>query len=351
MNGFDQQKTNDKVPGMRFIRRMYLMRILGTFLCFFPILSVLDELDRSFWLRGLLAVNAFVWPTVAYLRARSASAPLVAEHQNLVIDAGAGGFWIALMALNPLPSVAIATLLLADRLAAGGVVLMRKAAVMIVCVFAVAWLCIGMEFHSGVSQRTMLATLPLIAIYLLALCVLTDILAVKLRRKSHELERIAMKDPLLDIANRRLLEKRIAWELTRLQNACGDSALVFIDLDNFKDVNDRYGHKVGDAMLETVSQILHVATRSTDTPARLGGDEFVILLPDTSQEEAVLIAHRIMEATAVITTLPDSELALTLSIGVACARPEMEDVAAWLKSADDALYEAKRRGKNQIFAH
>ncbi|MGU3412624.1 diguanylate cyclase [Enterobacteriaceae bacterium C23F] len=336
---------------MRFVRRMYLMRILGTFLCFFPILSVLDELDRPLWLRALLALNAFVWPTVAWLRARNARAPLVAEHQNLVIDAGAGGFWIAMIALNPLPSVVIATILLADRLAAGGAVLMRKAAAAMLCVFAIAWLCTGMEIQIGVSQRTMFATLPLVAIYLLALCVLTDILAVKLRRKSHELERIAMQDPLLDIANRRLLEKRIAWELSRLQNACGDSALVFIDLDNFKEVNDRYGHKVGDAMLETVSQILHVATRSTDTPARLGGDEFVILLPDTSREEAVLIAHRIMEATAVITTMPDSEMSLTLSIGVACARPDMDDVAAWLKAADDALYEAKRRGKNQIFAH
>ncbi len=65
----------------------------------------------------------------------------------------------------------------------------------------------------------------------------------------------------------------------------------------------------------------------------------------------MLIAHRIMEATAVITTMPDSEMSLTLSIGVACARPDMDDVAAWLKAADDALYEAKRRGKNQIFAH
>jgi diguanylate cyclase (GGDEF) domain len=351
MNGFDQQNTNDKVPGLRFVRRMYLMRMLGTFLCFFPILSVLSELDRPLWMRILLAVNAFIWPTVAWLRSRRARIPLVAEHQNLVIDAGAGGFWIAMMALTPLPCVAIATILLADRLAAGGVALMRKAAMMMVCVFAVSWLSQGMQLQPDVSQRTMFATLPLIAVYLLALCVLTDMLAVKLRRKSHELERIAMKDPLLDIANRRLLEKRIAWELSRLQNACGDSALVFIDLDNFKDVNDHYGHKVGDALLDTVSQILHAATRTSDTPARLGGDEFVVLLPDTSLEDAVMIANRILEATAVIATLPESHLTLTLSIGVASARPEMEDVDAWLKSADDALYEAKRRGKNQIFAH
>lgn len=325
------------------------MRMLGTFLCFIPILSVLVELDRPLWMRILLSLNAFVWPTVAWLRARSAPLPLVVEHQNLVLDAGAGGFWMAMMAVNPLPSVVIATILLSDRLAAGGWVLMRKAAALMVCVFAVAWLSTGMSLQPVVSQRTMFATLPLVAIYLLALSALTDGIAIKLRRKSFELERIAMQDPLLDIANRRLLEKRISAELRRLQRQCGQAALIYIDLDNFKEINDRFGHEVGDVMLESVSQILHVATRASDTPARLGGDEFVILLPDTRLADAELIARRIMDATEVIAILPDSSL--TLSIGIALARPEMEDVSDWLKAADDALYEAKRRGKNQLYAH
>jgi diguanylate cyclase (GGDEF)-like protein len=128
----------------------------------------------------------------------------------------------------------------------------------------------------------MFTTLPLIAIYMLALSVLTDNIAVKLRNKSRELERIAMMDPLLDIANRRLLEKRIQYELDKLRELPRNSMLMFIDIDNFKEVNDRFGHKVGDALLVTVSKILHAATRKTDTPARLGGDEFVILLPDTT---------------------------------------------------------------------
>lgn len=351
MNGIDKLSKNQRLPGSRFVKRMYLMRILGTFLCFIPIVSVLIEQKRSEWLMLLLAVNAFVWPTVAWLRARRSATPLVTEHQNLVIDAGAGGFWIAMMAVNPLPSVVIATILLADRLSAGGIALMKRAVIAMLAVFLAAWLLQGMAVVTTVSQQTMFATLPLIAVYVIALSVLTDSIALRLRIKSRELERIAMMDPLLDIANRRLLEKRIEHELKKLQQACRESALMFIDIDNFKEVNDRFGHKVGDAMLASVSQILHIATRSTDTPARLGGDEFVILLPDTSIDEAHVVASRIMDAAAVMQDVAQETINCTLSIGIAVATREMVNVTDWLQAADTALYQAKRNGKNRIFAH
>lgn len=351
MSGSDSFNKNERITGKRFVRRMYLMRILGTFLCFFPILSVLVEHHQPLWMMILLAINAFIWPTVAFIRASHSVTPLTCEHHHLVIDAAAGGFWIAMMAVNPLPSVVIATILLSDRLAAGGVELMRKAAAVMVAAFAVTWLTQGMAFIPEVSSRTLYATLPLIAIYLIALSVLTDNIARKLRIKSRELERIAMMDPLLDIANRRLLEKRILFELEKLNHTSRHSALMFIDIDNFKDVNDRFGHKVGDTLLVTVSKILHVATRKTDTPARLGGDEFVILLPDTSLAEAHAVAIRIMDAAAVMTVAPDRAFRCTLSIGIASAVPGMADMSDWLKAADDALYRAKREGKNQIYAH
>ncbi|WP_312228604.1 diguanylate cyclase [Pseudescherichia sp.] len=330
---------------------MYLMRMLGTLLCFFPILSVLLEHHEPVWLVLLLAINAFIWPTIAFLRASKAQKPLTCEHHNLVFDAAAGGFWIAMMAVNPLPSVVIATILLADRLSAGGHELVRKAGATMLAVFSAAWLAKGMPFDPIVTQRTLYATLPLIAIYLLALSVLTDNIAKKLRQKSRELERIAMMDPLLDIANRRLLEKRINHELAKLRESAHCSSLMFIDIDNFKEVNDRFGHKVGDTLLVTVSKILHVATRKTDTPARLGGDEFVILLPDTSPEEALVVATRIMDATAVMMVAQDPTFRCTLSIGIANATQDMETVTDWLKAADDALYRAKRAGKNRIYAH
>ncbi|MGY5367834.1 diguanylate cyclase [Enterobacter oligotrophicus] len=330
---------------------MYLMRILGTLLCFFPVLSVLAEHQRSVWLMVLLGMNAFIWPTVAWYRARQSPVPLVTEQQNLLLDAGAGGFWIAMMAVNPLPSVVIATILLADRLSAGGLPLMRKAAVLMLAVFLVSWLTQGMAVDLIVSPRTLFATLPLIAIYMIALSVLTDSIARRLRIKSRELERIAMMDPLLDIANRRLLEKRIDHELNKLRQSCRESALMFIDIDNFKEVNDRFGHKVGDALLATVSQILHLATRPTDTPARLGGDEFVILLPNTTLDEAHIVATRILDAAAVMKDVAQEAVHCTLSIGIACATRDMDSVTDWLQAADNALYQAKREGKNRIFAH
>lgn len=351
MTGTDKRKQQKQVAGSKFVRRMYLMRILGTLLCFFPILSVLLEHQRSPWFIALLAANAFVWPTVAWLRARKAVLPLVTEHQNLIIDAAAGGFWIAMMAVNPLPSVVIATILLSDRLSAGGPVLLRKAAMIMVSVFAISWLSQGMAFDPLVTQRTMFATLPLVAVYLIALSVLTDMIASKLRMKSHELERIAMMDPLLDIANRRLLEQRIDVELYKLNQTCHSSALMFIDMDNFKEVNDRFGHKVGDTLLVTVSQILQTTSRPGDTPARLGGDEFVILLPDTTSDEAKAMAIRIMDAAAAMIVLPGQTLSCTLSIGIARATPDMRNADDWLKAADDALYHAKRDGKNRIFTH
>ncbi|WP_333850495.1 sensor domain-containing diguanylate cyclase [Leclercia sp.] len=330
---------------------MFLMRMLGTFLCFFPILSVLVEHQRSPWLMGLLGINAFIWPTLAFWRARRSTTPLSTEHQNLVLDAGAGGFWIAMMAANPLPSVTIATILLADRLAAGGFPLMKKAGAVMLAVFMASWLTQGMALIPWVSQRTMYATLPLIGIYTVALSVLTNSIAMRLRFKSRELERIAMMDPLLDIANRRLLEKRIDHELLKLRQTCRESALMFIDIDNFKEVNDRFGHKVGDMLLVTVSQILHIATRQSDTPARLGGDEFVILLPDTTLDEAHVVATRIMDAAAVIDDVAEEAVQCTMSIGIAIATREMGNVTDWLQAADIALYQAKREGKNRIFAH
>lgn len=342
--------NRDGVAGLKFIRRMYLMRMLGTFLCFLPILSVLTEQQFHVDWLILLSANAFVWPSVAFLIARRSETPLVTEHRNLVLDAAAGGFWIAMMSANPLPSVTIAAILLSDRMAAGGFPLLRKAAFALLGVFTVCWVMRGMPFEPDVTQRTLYATLPLIAIYVLAVSALTDSIARKLRQKSDELGRIAMMDPLLDIANRRLLEPRIHHELNKLNQRHRQSALMFIDIDDFKDVNDRYGHKVGDSMLVAVADILRQFTRQQDTPARLGGDEFVVLLPNTSMEEATAIGQIIMEKAAFLQADHGIPFNCSLSIGIAFATREMSSATEWLKAADDALYTAKRDGKNRIFA-
>lgn len=341
--------NRDGVAGLRFIRRMYLMRMLGTLLCFIPILSVLTEHRLSLGWILLLGANAFVWPTVAFVIARRARQPLKTEYRSLVLDAAAGGFWIAMMSANPLPSVTIASVLLSDRLAAGGIKLLRKAAVALITGFLLCWLVRGAPFEPTISQRTVYATLPLISIYVLAVSVLTDAIARKLRLKSEELGRIAMMDPLLDIANRRVLEPRMFHVLNTVRQRHTQSALMFIDIDDFKDVNDRYGHKVGDSILVAVADILRRCTRQQDTPARLGGDEFVVLLPNTSVEEASAIGAAIMGEAAILQADHGIPYHCSLSIGIAFATPDMTSATEWLKAADDALYTAKRQGKNCIF--
>ncbi|ROW60167.1 diguanylate cyclase AdrA [Cronobacter malonaticus] len=329
---------------------MFFMRQLGTILCFIPLLVLLLELQRPWWAQALLAANAFVWPFAAQYRARRSLHPARAELQNLLADAAAGGFWIAQTALSPLTSVVIATILLADRLAAGGFALMRQAAGMMVLVFGATWLALGLPVTLSVSYRTLYATLPLISVYVLVLSMVSHALSTRLREKTRELERYANTDPLLNIANRRRLEHDIEAALQRFHQSAQPAALMFIDIDDFKAANDRYGHEAGDRLLVTFSEILRGATHAGDTVARFGGDEFVVLLPDTSFGRACAVADRIMAQTAKMDVFPDSALRCTLSIGIARATTEMRGAAQWLKAADDALYSAKREGKNRIYA-
>ncbi|ELY2513467.1 diguanylate cyclase [Cronobacter malonaticus] len=329
---------------------MFFMRQLGTILCFIPLLVLLLELQRPWWAQALLAANAFVWPFAAQYRARRSLHPARAELQNLLADAAAGGFWIAQTALSPLTSVVIATILLADRLAAGGFALMRQAAGMMVLVFGATWLALGLPVTLSVSSRTLYATLPLISVYVLVLSMVSHALSTRLREKTRELERYANTDPLLNIANRRRLEHDIEAALQRFHQSAQPAALMFIDIDDFKAANDRYGHEAGDRLLVTFSEILRGATHAGDTVARFGGDEFVVLLPDTSFGRACAVADRIMAQTAKMDVFPDSALRCTLSISIARATTEMRGAAQWLKAADDALYSAKREGKNRIYA-
>lgn len=346
----EQLNRHQHSSALRFVRRMFFMRQLGTTLCFIPLFALLLELQRPLWAQALLAANAFLWPLAARYRAHRSHHPARTELQNLLADAAAGGFWIAQTALSPLTSVAIATILLSDRLAAGGFPLMRQAAGVMTLMFGATWFALGLPVHLAVSSRTLYATLPLISIYVLALSMVSHALSARLREKTRELERYANTDPLLNIANRRRLEHDIDAALQRFHKHEQPAALMFIDIDDFKAANDRYGHEAGDQLLVTFSETLREATRAGDTVARFGGDEFVVLLPDTSFGRACAIADRIMAQAAQMNVFPDSALRCTLSIGIARATADMRGAAQWLKAADDALYSAKREGKNRIYA-
>jgi diguanylate cyclase (GGDEF)-like protein len=163
------------------------------------------------------------------------------------------------------------------------------------------------------------------------------------------LEQAALMDGLTELPNRRQFEESLAQELSRVERFGGALALVVADLDDFKGVNDRYGHLAGDDVLRAFAEVLRANVRDVDTAARYGGEEFAVLLPGTDLAGAERLAERIrseMEDRLVL-TVPGANLRVTASFGVA-AYPESPTEEALFAAADDALYSAKASGKNRV---
>ena len=163
-----------------------------------------------------------------------------------------------------------------------------------------------------------------------------------------QLLREALHDPLTDLANRALLRDRIAFALGRARRTNGRVALMLVDLDDFKAVNDGLGHAAGDQVLVTVARRLTQCVRPGDTVARLGGDEFAVLLDDASGDGAPdAVSSRIQELLRLPLLVAGHELFANASIGVAMAEPGSLDDEELLRNADVAMYMAKGKGKSQ----
>jgi diguanylate cyclase (GGDEF)-like protein/PAS domain S-box-containing protein len=164
-----------------------------------------------------------------------------------------------------------------------------------------------------------------------------------------QLERQAFVDPLTGLANRALFIDRVGHALARPRGADdGVVAVLFIDLDDFKGVNDSLGHGRGDDLLAAVGRRVADALAPGDTAARLGGDEFAVLLEDTEPERAAAVAQQILELLAVPLAIGDLALTISASIGVAFADAASDTASILLRNADLAMYESKRDGKGQV---
>jgi diguanylate cyclase (GGDEF)-like protein len=161
-------------------------------------------------------------------------------------------------------------------------------------------------------------------------------------------KRQAVTDELTGLANRRAFLEALALELRRAERFGGSLALIFADLDDFKRVNDRFGHHIGDDLLRTFAEILEGRTREIDVCARLGGEEFAVLLPQTDVVGAESLAESLRVAVAELTvSAGDDAVSVTASFGVV-AYPETHTADELMTAADRALYTAKRQGKNCV---
>ncbi|WP_339885175.1 diguanylate cyclase [Vreelandella maris] len=166
----------------------------------------------------------------------------------------------------------------------------------------------------------------------------------------------AMTDPLTGVFNRRYLQAQAKIEMSRARRQNHPIALITIDIDHFKHINDEYGHDVGDDVLKNFTQIVSDLLRQEDLLCRVGGEEFAVLLPNTAIELAQQVAERIRASIEEATTLVEYEgtqqaLKITASLGVTSVRDQEKSLKPALKRADIGLYEAKENGRNQIIIH
>ncbi len=168
------------------------------------------------------------------------------------------------------------------------------------------------------------------------------------KRKTQELETLAYQDALTGLSNRRLLREQLEQAIRQAQRKQESAALIYLDLDDFKRVNDLLGHEAGDQVLQQVSRRITATLRSSDLVARLGGDEFAVLLPNPVSSSAVSrIASSLISVIEQPVLLNSKEFIISASMGITLIPDDGDDVVSLLRNADMAMYEAKKNGGKQ----
>lgn len=166
------------------------------------------------------------------------------------------------------------------------------------------------------------------------------------------LHELSLTDGLTQVANHRAFQDRLKDEFRRAQRYDDPLALLMVDLDHFKKINDSLGHVAGDVVLRDVAGCIRDSVRETDFVARYGGEEFVVILPKTQMAQALTVAERVWQDLGNLVTGPERNVRITASLGVSGYPGRgVSSAEALVRTADDALYRAKREGRNKISLH
>ncbi len=174
-------------------------------------------------------------------------------------------------------------------------------------------------------------------------------LGTRLAATNAELRKLAFHDPLTGLPNRRLLRDRLQQVIRQARRSGGRAAVLYLDLDRFKRINDTLGHEAGDELLREVAERLRLTVRQEDSICRVGGDEFVVLLREVDGAPAAgAVAGKIIEALRQPIALADGEVTTTTSVGIALIPDDSEDADDAIRRADQAMYVAKQQGRNDF---
>ncbi len=193
-----------------------------------------------------------------------------------------------------------------------------------------------LQMGSGIQPAVFTITMIVMATFAYAFAVITN-------RQQSLLVGMATKDPLTGAGNRRALESKLEGLVAKRKRGEEPASLIILDLDHFKAVNDAHGHAVGDHILCSVTDILNLRIRATDSLYRIGGEEFVVVLEGQNLDRAAHLAEQLRTLVEANELAPDRSV--TISLGVAQLRRD-ESCGGWLQRADDALFRAKANGRN-----
>jgi len=342
----------ETADGGRFVARVYRLRAFGLGLGALAVASVLYQNTAAPVLWTLLLCHGLLWPQLARALASASADPKRTELRSLLIDSAMGGFWVAAMRFNLLPSVLLLTMLAVDKISVGGWRMLSRAlavqAAACVATVLLLWIAAGaFPWQPESTMSNVVASLPFLVTYPLLVSAATHALASKARRQNRELALTSTVDAVTGLWNRVTWQKALELELRHLHRYGRPASLLMIDIDHFKQVNDRYGHPVGDAVIAMVALAIRESVRDIDVACRYGGDEFGVLLTHTGEHAAAAVAERVRARVAAALVANAPGLRCTLSIGVACARVDMQSAATWIERADAGLYRAKTLGRNQ----
>ena len=171
----------------------------------------------------------------------------------------------------------------------------------------------------------------------------------ELEDKNKELQHLAAHDSLTGLVNRRYFEEKASYEILRVKRYGGESCLFLLDIDNFKKINDKYGHPIGDKVLQSLASILKTQLREIDIASRIGGEEFAIILINTDAKAGKFVAEKLRSSIEKkIFILDDEEINITVSIGITSIDRGINSYEEAYENADKALYIAKAKGKNKL---
>ncbi|MEJ2416311.1 MAG: diguanylate cyclase [Exilibacterium sp.] len=333
--------------GYRFILRAYPPRIIAFALAFLCIAAVLHQGDTHPLVWFFAIIHGLIWPHIAFLLARRARTPYKAEKFNFLCDAFGAGLWLPVIEFNIMPSYAIVSMICMALMAVGGFTFFINGLLMIAVGIAVSSLFVGLSFSLQSSDTIVYLTLPYIIVFPLVVSMITYRLAVQLSRQKKQLEKLKREDELSGLFNRVYWEEQVANEFRRFQRVGNRSSVILLDVDNFKHINDCFGHKIGDMVISHVGEVINQNLRNIDVAGRYGGEEFGIILPDTDCAAAQHIAERLRRNLENTPFRAKPKLRFTVSIGVVELAEDLPSYSQWLERADAALYCAKLNGRNR----